>query len=125
MRTPFPAILTAAALFALPVCAEKRPITETDLYSFEWVANPQISPDGARVLYTRVTVNAKRDGYETALWIAPMSGGQPRVVSAGPKDSSPRWSPDGRTVAFLRGGEKDGKPQPAQIWLLAMDGGEP
>jgi dipeptidyl aminopeptidase/acylaminoacyl peptidase len=102
----------------------KRPITETDLYAFQWLANPQISPDGSRIIYTRVNVTAKHDGYETALWIIPSSGGEPRQLTAGPHDSGPRWSPDGKIVAFLRASEKDGKPQPAQIFLLPMDGGD-
>lgn len=107
--------------------AAKRPIAETDLYAFRWIASPQISPDGAKVVYTLVTVNAKHDNYETSLWIIPASGGTARPLTSGTHDSSARWSPDGRTLAFLRAPEqkdKDGKPQPAQIYLLPMDGGE-
>jgi acylaminoacyl-peptidase len=55
---------------------EKRPITQTDLYSFQWIGNPQISPDGSQVAYTRVTVNAKHDNYDTSLWIIPSAGGR-------------------------------------------------
>jgi dipeptidyl aminopeptidase/acylaminoacyl peptidase len=98
----------------------KRSITETDLYNFQWIANAQISPDGSRVVYTHVKVTAKHDSYETALWIIPSAGGPARQFTSGPHDSSPRWSPDGRTVAFLRAAE--GKP--AQIYLLDMEGGE-
>ena len=47
----------------------KRPITAQDLYSFQWIADPQISPDGSQIAYTHVTVAAKHDGYDTALWI--------------------------------------------------------
>src|ERR1017187_937993 len=104
--------------------ADRRPIAETDIYSFQWIANPRISPDGSRIVYTHVTVNQKHEGYETALWIIPSSGGTARQLTAGPHDSSPQWSPDGRLLAFVRGSEKAGKPQPGQIFLLAMDGGE-
>jgi dipeptidyl aminopeptidase/acylaminoacyl peptidase len=104
--------------------ADRRPIAETDLYSFQWIANPRISPDGSRIVYTHVTVNQKHDGYDTALWIIPSSGGAARQLTSGPRDSSPQWSPDGRLLAFTRAGEKDGKPQPAQVYLLAMEGGE-
>jgi len=107
--------------------APKRPIAETDLYAFRWIASPQISPDGAKIVYTLVTVNSKHDNYETSLWIIPSSGGAARQLTAGPHDTSARWSPDGRTLAFLRAPEqkdKDGKPQPAQIYLLSMQGGE-
>jgi dipeptidyl aminopeptidase/acylaminoacyl peptidase len=101
---------------------ERRPITETDLLKFQWVTDPQISPDGREVAYVLVAVNEKEDRYDTSLWAVATSGGaQPRRLTAGPRDTSPRWSPDGRTIAFLRApGEKD-KPQ---IHLLSMSGGE-
>ncbi|HYL35282.1 MAG TPA: S9 family peptidase [Bryobacteraceae bacterium] len=114
------ALLAAGWLFA----AGGRPIAETDLYAFQWIASPRISPDSARIIYTHVTVNAKHDGYETALWIIPSSGGAARQLTSGPRDSSPEWSPDGKMIAFVRAAEKDGRPQPAQIYLLAMEGGE-
>ena len=101
-----------------------RPIAETDLYAFHWLADPQIAPDGAQVVYTLVNVNAKHDGYETALWTVSTSGGASRQLTAGPHDSAPRWSPDGKRLAFLRSVEKDSKPQPPQIYVLPMDGGE-
>jgi dipeptidyl aminopeptidase/acylaminoacyl peptidase len=104
--------------------ADKRPIAETDLYSFKWIADPRISPDGAEILYTQVSVTAKHDSYQTAIWMVPAAGGAARQITAGPRDSSPRWSPDGKRLAFVRAGEKDGKPEPAQIYLMDMGGGE-
>ena len=50
-----------------PVSSQKRSLTEKDLFEFVWVANPQLSPDGARVAFTRVTVDEKRTGYETSI----------------------------------------------------------
>ncbi len=102
----------------------KRPITEVDLYNFHWIANAQISPDGSRVIYTMVKTTPKHDSYETALWTIPAAGGAARQMTSGPHDSEARWSPDGKLIAFLRTVEKDGKTQPAQIYLLPMDGGE-
>jgi dipeptidyl aminopeptidase/acylaminoacyl peptidase len=109
---------------AASATADKRPIAETDLYSFKWIADPRISPDGAEILYTQVTVTAKHDNYQTAIWMVPATGGAARQITAGPRDSSPRWSPDGKRLAFVRAGEKDGKPEPAQIYLMDMGGGE-
>jgi dipeptidyl aminopeptidase/acylaminoacyl peptidase len=119
-------VLFAAALAVPgPAAAEKRAITETDLFRFVWVADPRISPDGKRVAFTRVTVDAQKEGYDTAIWIVPADGSEPaRPFTAGPRDSAPRWSPDGKSLAFLRAGLKDGKPEPPQIHLIPAGGGE-
>ncbi|HUJ50780.1 MAG TPA: S9 family peptidase [Bryobacteraceae bacterium] len=124
-RTRSLTVLAFAFSIAISLpAADHRPIAETDLYAFQWIASPRISPDGSRIVYTHVNVNQKHDGYETALWIIPSSGGPARQLTSGPHDSSPQWSPDGKLLAFARATEKDGKTQPAQIYLLAMEGGE-
>lgn len=104
--------------------AEKRLIKADDIYKFHWLADPQISPDGSSIAYTYVSVNSKHDGYETSLWIVPASGGDARQITVGPHDSGPRWSANGKRLAFVRSTEKDGKPEPGQIFILPMDGGE-
>jgi dipeptidyl aminopeptidase/acylaminoacyl peptidase len=126
----------AAALLVLALvpgrlpAAEKRSITETDLFQLVWVADPRISPDGKQAVFVRVSVNKKKDRYDTALWIVPTDAGQPaRPFTAGPQDAAPRWSPDGRWIAFLRAPEPktDGKSDDeshAQIWLIPATGGE-
>ncbi len=116
------ALLSALAFSALS--AEKRPITESDLYSFKWIADPRISPDGAQIAYTLVTVTSKHDNYATSLWVVSSNGGAPRQISGLTHDSGPRWSPDGSRLAFVRAAEKEGKPEPPQIYLLDMRGGE-
>lgn len=103
----------------------KRNITEMDLFKFHWAADPQISPDGARVAFVRVWVNQKTNTYESALWLVPTDGSRAaRQLTAGPRDSTPRWSPDGKRLAFIRSAEKEGRPQAPQIYLLSLDGGE-
>ncbi|HEX6095577.1 MAG TPA: S9 family peptidase [Thermoanaerobaculia bacterium] len=103
----------------------KRLLTETDLFRFVWVADPRPSPDGTRVAFTRVTVNEKGEGYDTALWIVPADGSAPPTrLTAGTRDSQPRWSPDGRRIAFLRAPLRDGKPEPPQIHIISLGGGE-
>ena len=124
--------LPTAAFFIVSIVGgtlaaqSKRPITETDLFQFTWIGDPQVSPDGSRVVFVRVNVNAKKDGYDSALFVAATSGDeQPRRLTAGPRDSSPQWSPDGSSLAFVRGLEQDGKRLPPQLFLLSMRGGEP
>src|ERR1700741_5097974 len=96
---------------ASPRAQGRRLITEKDLFKFTWIADPQISPDGATVAFVRVTVNEKDNRYETALYAVPASGADaPRRLTAGTRDTTPRWSPDGRRLAFVRPSDKD-KPQ--------------
>ena len=111
---------------AVSVSAQRRSISETDIFKFVWVADPQISPDGSQVAFVRVSVDEKKDQYDTSIWIAKADGSEPpRQLTAGLRDASPRWSPDGRRLAFTRIVDKDGRPQPPQIYALAMAGGEP
>jgi dipeptidyl aminopeptidase/acylaminoacyl peptidase len=100
--------------------AAPRRMVEQDLYRFVWVADPQISPDGSRVAFVRVTTDSAADEYRTAIWMAETAGGAPRPLTAGPRDGQPRWSPDGAMLVFVRGAE--GKP--GQLQLLPMSGGE-
>src|SRR5882724_4935350 len=105
--------------------AEKRPITEKDLWDFVWIGDPQVSPDGSHVAFVRITVNAKKEGYNTSIWSVPAAGGEaPRQLTKGDHDTTPRWSPDGKFLLFLRSTEKDGKPEPPQLAMLPMAGGD-
>ena len=128
----FVAATVVALAVALPRAAGKRFIAETDLFKFTWIADPQISPDGSAVAFVRVSVNEKENRYETSLYVVPSDGREaPRRLTSGIRDTSPRWAPDGKSIAFVRaaasqssGGDKDGKAQPAQLYLLSLDGGE-
>jgi dipeptidyl aminopeptidase/acylaminoacyl peptidase len=56
------------------VSAQKRNITEKDLFDFVWIGDPQVSPDGSHVAFVRVTVNEKKEGYDTSIWSVPTNG---------------------------------------------------
>src|SRR5262245_25553933 len=113
------------ALGASTLFAQKRLITEKDLWDFVWIGDPQVSPDGSRVAFVRVTVNDKKEGYNTSIWSVPAAGGEaPRQLTKGNHDTTPRWSPDGKFLLFLRSTEKEGKPEPPQLAMLPMSGGD-
>ena len=114
--------VAAAIVLAFPIARaqQKRVITEQDLLKFVWMADPQISPDGKRVVYVRIVVNEQTDDYDTSLWTVPMDGGRaPRQLTSGTRDTTPRWAPEGRRIAFVRGTSGS-----AQIFLLDLAGGE-
>jgi len=117
--------ISAVAITATAAAAEKRNITEKDLFDFVWIGDTQVSPDGARVAFVRVNVNEKREGYNTSIWVVSVAGNEgPHRLTSGERDSSPRWSPDGKYLVFTRVAEKDGKPESPQLFMLSMAGGD-
>jgi len=116
--------LLLVVFFVSPIEAQKRNITEKDLFSFVWIGDPQITPDGSRVAFVKVAVNEKKDGYNTSIWTVSPSTGELHQLTNGPRDSTPRWSPDGKYLAFVRVNEKDGRSDPPQLFMLAMAGGD-
>ena len=115
-------VLMTATIYAT---AQQRFITEKDLFNFTWIGDSQVSPDGSRVAFVRVSVNEKKDGYNTSIWtVSTAANDEPHRLTSGTRDSSPRWSPDGKYLLFIRTTEKDGKPDQSQLFMLAMSGGD-
>jgi dipeptidyl aminopeptidase/acylaminoacyl peptidase len=121
--------LAAAPAVSAPADGAKRPITAKDLIQLTWAADPRIAPDGSKVAFVKVSVDADKDDYVTSIWLVPVPAHgekpEPRRLTNGPRDTAPRWSPDGTRLIFARAVEKDGKPQPPQLYLLSFAGGEP
>ena len=99
-----------------------RPMGIIDLLNMPRLGDPQMSPAGNEVLYTRADADWKAGRRITHIWRAPIDGGQPTQLTSGADgENGPRWSPDGKTIAFT---SKRGDDEFAQIYLLAVDGGE-
>jgi len=93
-----------------------------DLLSLPRLGDPQLSPDGRDVLYTRTEADWTSGRRVSHIWRAGVNGGQPIQLTSGVEgDNEPRWSPDGKTIAFTA---KRGDNEFAQIYLLPTDGGE-
>jgi dipeptidyl aminopeptidase/acylaminoacyl peptidase len=115
MRSARLILLLAAAL---PVAAQEKPsdslLTVNHYLDFETVADAKISPDGARIIYSRRFVDKQRDAFENALWIMNADGSENRFLARG---ASPVWSPDGTRIAYLA----EGAPGGAQIHVRWMN----
>ena len=90
-----------------------------DLGLISSVSDPQIHPDGHRIAFVVTTIDLEKDRYRSPIWLW---DGEVRQLTYGSGDSSPRWSPDGATLAFVRKGKKP--KDPTQLAVMPSDGGE-
>jgi len=129
------ALFAAACFFCLGILGSqgmraqtKRGVTPEDYLSFKFVGDPHISPDGKVVAYVLTTIDQKKNRRESSIWVVPSDGSAaPRRLSAeGYSSNSPRWSPDGKTLAILSARSVDlpaGETPKSQIYLLSIAGG--
>ena len=109
-------------LFAVAARGQGRSdrLNPSDIFRLQYATDPQISPDGKRIVYVRQSANMMTDMRETNLWIVNFDGSDDRALTSGhDNDSSPRWSPDGTRIAYLAG--DDGH---TQVFVRWMDSGQ-
>jgi dipeptidyl aminopeptidase/acylaminoacyl peptidase len=113
-----PLLLAALIAAAVPTQAQETPsdtlLTVGHYLDIERVSDPQISPDGQQIVYTRAYVDKLKDRFESAVWIMDADGSKNRFLVDG---SAPRWSPDGTRIAYLAEGEPGG----SQLHVRWMD----
>ncbi len=113
-------LLVIAVLVALCAVAFTQPkprmLDKETFMEMESVGNPEISPDGKQIIFTRTWVDKVKDQYRSNLWIIETDGSRVRELTSGARnDSSPVWSPDGKRIAFLS--DRDGTNQLHVMWL--------
>jgi dipeptidyl aminopeptidase/acylaminoacyl peptidase len=129
------ATILLAALLASAAQAQNPPATSSglrmltvdDYFRIKDVEDAQISPEGKWVAYTVETHKLKEDKNEKRIWMISTSGGDAIPLTAeGVSSSHPRWSPDGKYLAFLsgRGEGKEEDEKKKQVWVLNRQGGE-
>jgi dipeptidyl aminopeptidase/acylaminoacyl peptidase len=119
------ALLGSAASAQLPIAAvtpAPSPVfTGGDLFNLTYASDPQISPDGKRIAYVRMSADVMTDRYRPTIWLIDTATGRQEPLIAGSgAHRSPRWSPDGRRLAYVSTAEGPG----AQLHVRWMDGGQ-
>src|ERR1700730_9063052 len=112
--------LTISALLTLCIAtvaqAAGRPITANDLLSMERLSEPQLSPDGARAVYTVAVPDLQANRLARNIWLVSLKTGDARKITATGRDGGAKWSPDGHRLAFIS--QRDGT---SQLYLLDVD----
>jgi dipeptidyl aminopeptidase/acylaminoacyl peptidase len=124
LKQAFAAILLAGLAGPLAAAPPEGPATTfqgSDLFSLEVASDPQISPDGTKIAYVRRSGDVMTDRMRSTIWLVDTRSGEQVPLVAGPGGhSQPRWSPDGRRLAYVSTAE-GGAPQ---LFVRWMESGE-
>jgi acylaminoacyl-peptidase len=131
-----------------------RALTAEDLFAIRVVSDPQSSPDGSRIAWVQTIMDRESDSYQSSIMVASLDGQDAiRITSGAHRDTAPRWSPDGTTLAFESnrpsvftapsdrdepglaedktksgkkpaGNDKTNRKPTTQLWTIRVDGGE-
>jgi dipeptidyl aminopeptidase/acylaminoacyl peptidase len=98
-----------------------------DVYALTSVGDPRLSPDGRHVAYVVNRIDREANSYRAAIWLAALDGSaEPRQLTSGERsDHTPRWSPDGRLLAFVSNRDGEDEKAHGELYVLPADGGEP
>ena len=108
-------------LFAAAVSGAERPIRFEEMAKLGRVGSFSVSPDGRSVAFAVATPDVEANTSRSAIWMVPVGGGEARRMTSGEKrDADPKFSPDGKKLAFVS--NRDGR---TQIWVLDLSGGDP
>ena len=123
MRKLILGILVLAVCSAGPLAGQgKRPLNVDDLFNVRDVRDPQRSPDGKWVAYTVSRAIKDTDKNDTDVWMVSWDGAQQVQLTSTPEaESRPRWSPDGKYLAFVSSRQEA---KGGQLWLMNRAGGE-
>ena len=110
-------------LFAIPAVAQtKRMMSVIDLLNVPNLSSPELSPDGAQVVFALSRADWKLDKRVSHIWRVRTDGsGLLQLTNGTEGEQDPRWSPDGRSLAFV---SKRGDDKQEQIYIIASEGGE-
>ena len=114
-------LLAVTLAVAPPVWAQgPAAFTVDEMLKLKRVSDPQLSPDGTKIAFVVTDVSLDQNTRNNDIWIVPVAGGAPvKVAGTDRSEDRPRWSPDGRQLAFVSNREGG-----SQIWVIPASGGE-